>query len=114
MIERVGKSAVIELDRHLTIRVSENGAAFDTIEPALAIDQERIARFCLSANTGLTQDLIMLCGVIWWADRRVTRRRATAWARASISALISARSRPIFCSRVGALAGFIGVILLDG
>ncbi|MBC7767383.1 MAG: hypothetical protein H7124_01210 [Phycisphaerales bacterium] len=81
MIERVGKSAVIELDRHLTVRVSEDGAAFDTITPALAIDQERIARFCLSADTGLTQDLIMLCGAIWWADRRVTRKRATAWAR---------------------------------
>lgn len=81
MIDRVGKAAVIELDRHLNLRVHEDGAAFETIAPALAIDQERIARFCLSADTGLTQDLVMLCGAIWWADRRFTRKRATAWAR---------------------------------
>ena len=81
MIAHVGKAASVHVDRHLSARFSENGSAALIVSPALAIDQERIAHFCLSADTALTQDLIMLCGAIWWADRKVTRKRATAWAR---------------------------------
>lgn len=77
----VGKAACVHIDRHLSARFSEDGGAGQTVSPALAIDQERIARFCLSTDTALTQDLITLCGAIWWADRKVTRKRATAWAR---------------------------------
>lgn len=81
MSPNVGKAASLRLDRHLNADFREDGGAALAVSPALAIDQERIARFCLSADTALTQDLIILCGAIWWADRKVTRKRATAWAR---------------------------------
>ncbi len=81
MNAHAGKAASVHVDRQLGARFSEDGGAALAVSPALAIDQESIARFCLSADTALTQDLIMLCGAIWWADRKVTRKRATAWAR---------------------------------
>lgn len=65
----VGKAACVQIDRHLNASFSEDGGAVQTVSPALAIDQERIARFCLSTDTALTQDLIMLCGAIWCLSR---------------------------------------------
>lgn len=81
MTQIFGKTAAIDLNRHLTITYCENDGHDEILANAIRVDPDEIARFCLSDQTALSHDLINLCGAVWWADRKATRARATAWAR---------------------------------
>lgn len=77
----VSKAAHVSIDRQLGVTFKGERTESQHFPNALSLDSDRIARFCVADASRISQDLVTLCGAIWWADRKITRNRATAWGR---------------------------------